>query len=636
MNQLHAFPRPGRKLRTRPGGGLDAANRRLGEILIASGALDPGDLLKALALQQRQNLRLGDILLAHGMVGEGDLLAALSEQFGARIYDPGAMPADPSLVTAMGALDCLHDCAVPVRRLGAATIIASARPEKFGDLQARLPKAFGTPLLAICNEQTVRDVVLAAAGREMALRAETRVSHELSCRLWYGHKPRRLLAFLCIALLAMAILSPAWFVGGLMAWAVATLAATTAIKALAAWTTWKDPVTHRTDPDPPIKRLPQRLQKVSLLVPLLREDRIAGTLIARLSRLNYPKELLDVILIVEEDDRITQATLDRTHLPHWMRRLTVPRGGLKTKPRAMNFALDFCRGDIIGVYDAEDAPAPDQIHRIVERFNAAPPDVGCLQGILDFYNTRANWFSRCFTIEYASWFRVVLPGYQRLGLVIPLGGTTLFFRREVLEKLGGWDAHNVTEDADLGVRLARFGYRAELVQTVTEEEANCRPWPWVKQRSRWLKGYAMTWSAHMRHPLRLWRDLGPRRFFGFQLLFLGTLSQFFLVPLLWSCWLLVLGLPHPLAGVLPGWVYYAAGGFFLLAEVVNILIGMMGATLTGKPHLRRWVPTLHIYYPLAAIATYKALVEMILRPFYWDKTDHGVVPADEPVQTSLP
>ncbi|CAN0585215.1 unnamed protein product, partial [Ectocarpus sp. 12 AP-2014] len=222
------------------------------------------------------------------------------------------------------------------------------------------------------------------------------------------------------------------------------------------------------------------------------EQDIARTLVARLSRLTYPKALLDVVLVLEAEDRLTRETLARTDLPPWMRTITVPPGDVTTKPRALNYAFRFTRGEIIGIYDAEDAPAPDQIDRVVAQFHDSPGNVGCLQGILDYYNPRANWLSRCFTIEYASWFRILLPGLSRLGLVVPLGGTTVFFRREVLEKVGGWDAHNVTEDADLGVRLARHGFRTDLMPSVTREEANNRFWPWIKQRSRWLKGYGIT------------------------------------------------------------------------------------------------------------------------------------------------
>jgi glycosyltransferase XagB len=253
-----------------------------------------------------------------------------------------------------------------------------------------------------------------------------------------------------------------------------------------------------------------------------------------------------------------------------MRQILVPPGTVRTKPRALNYALDFCRGSIVGVYDAEDAPAPDQLRRVVRRFRESPPEVACLQGVLDFYNARTNWLSRCFTIDYATWFRIVLPGIARLGFVIPLGGTTLFFRRAALERLGGWDAHNVTEDADLGLRLARHGYRCELIDSVTEEEANCRAIPWIRQRSRWLKGYALTWISHMRRPGLLLRDLGLWKFMGVQILFLGTLSTFLLAPLVWSFWLLPFGLPHPLAGIVPWWLFVALGSAFLLTELVNI------------------------------------------------------------------
>ncbi|MEM8548878.1 MAG: glycosyltransferase, partial [Pseudomonadota bacterium] len=225
---------------------------------------------------------------------------------------------------------------------------------------------------------------------------------------------------------------------------------------------------------------------VSLLVPLFREKDIAGSLIGRLSKLTYPKSRLEALLILEAEDLQTRKVLAATDLPPWMRVITVPPGALQTKPRAMNYARRFAHGEIIGIYDAEDAPAPYQIEAVVAHLERADDDVACVQGILDYYNPTANWLARCFTIEYASWFRILLPGLARIGVPIPLGGTTVFFRSAALDALHGWDAHNVTEDADLGMRLARHGWRTELVDSVTLEEANCRFWPWIKQRSRWL------------------------------------------------------------------------------------------------------------------------------------------------------
>ena len=317
----------------------------------------------------------------------------------------------------------------------------------------------------------------------------------------------------------------------------------------------------------------------------------------------------------------------------------MPAGPLQTKPRALNYALDFCRGDIIGVWDAEDAPAPDQLHRVVQRFQESGPDLACLLGQLDFYNPRVNWLARCFTIEYASWFRVLLPGMEHFGFAILLVCTTLFFRCDSLEGLGAWDAHNVTEDADLGIRLARQGYRTEMIETTTQEEANCQALPWIKQRSRWLKGYAMTWAVHMRNPLALWRELGPWRFFGMQVVFLGTLSQIVLAPLLWSFWLILLGLSHPLGEAMPTAIFWGAVGIFVASELVNIAIGTLGIVRSGRHQMICWVPFMHFYFPLGALASYKALWEVVVAPFYWDKTMHGLhdeAPEEQPDPVEIP
>lgn len=320
---------------------------------------------------------------------------------------------------------------------------------------------------------------------------------------------------------------------------------------------------------------------------------------------------------------MTREALAQTDLPPWMRVIEVPDGPITTKPRAMNYAMRFARGEIIGIYDAEDSPAPDQLSRVVEHFSRAPSKVACLQGILDFYNPKANWLSRCFAIEYASWFRVILPGLARLGFAIPLGGTTVFLRREALEKVGGWDAHNVTEDADLGLRLARHGYVTELIPVVTREEANNRTWPWIKQRSRWLKGYMITWRVHMRAPLRLLRDLGPWRFLGVQLVFLSGFAQFLLAPVLWCYWLALTGWHPPLQTVVDPDVMVAMVALFLATEAITVLVGIVAVSRSPHSGLMIWIPTLFLYFPLGTLAVYKAAWELVTRPFYWDKTTHG-------------
>ncbi len=598
--------------------------RSLGQILTEIGELSPGDLVKAGALAVREDARFGDILLAHDMVTDSGLCQGLAIQFGCQIADFDTVPPDARLIDRVGPDRCLRDGFVPWKRAGAALIIATSRPEDFARIRDSLPPDIGHVMLAVAPERTIQTALLRTRQRRLAVRAECRVDPRESCRDWHRATMARYVASVAILLATGLILSPQMTILLLALWAIAALIVNTGLKAAALLATLQ--TDRRTEPVFVSWRQrgkARRLPTVSIMVPLFREREIAGRLILRLSRLTYPKELLDICLVVEEDDAVTQAALHSARLPRWMRLVVVPRGLLKTKPRALNYALDFCRGSIVGVYDAEDAPEPDQIHKIVRRFHDSGPDLACIQGKLDFYNPRANWLSRCFTIEYATWFRTVLPGLERLGFVVPLGGTTLFFRRETLEELGGWDAHNVTEDADLGVRLARHGYRTELIESTTEEEANCHFWPWVKQRSRWIKGYAITWAVHMRSPSQLLADLGLWRFIGVQILFLGALSQFILAPLLWSFWAIPLGLPHPLTTVLSGGGVVALTSIFLVAEAVSIGIGIYSIAPTRHRGLWLWVPTLHLYFPLAAIAAYKGLWELVVKPFYWDKTQHG-------------
>ncbi|WP_246832638.1 glycosyltransferase family 2 protein [Thioclava sp. F28-4] len=598
----------------------------LGQILLDRGAIDPGDLLKAAALRQREDVRLGDILLANGWVREADLLAALAEQWHASVVDLQASPPDPRLIDAVGAELCLRHAMVPWRRVGGITLIATARPEDFEALRDALPARHAPYRLVLAPEPCIHDSLLARRQTALIRRAEIKVDPTESCRDHNEQRASRIAAgFLVVTGLGLW-LAPSLLIGILFAWVMLTLVGSIALK-LAAFAS-ELTARRRPAPDPCDRSAPRgRLPIISMMVPLFRETDIAARLVERLGKLRYPRELLDVILVVEQTDAMTLAALSGADLPRWMRVVTVPDGPIKTKPRALNYALNFCRGSVIGIWDAEDAPEPDQLQIAAQRFLEAPPETACLQGILDYYNPRTNWLARCFTVEYATWFRMFLPGLARLGFVVPLGGTTLFFRRDALEKLGGWDAHNVTEDADLGVRLARHGYRTELIPAATYEEANCRALPWVKQRSRWLKGYAMTWAVHMRDPVQLWRDLGTKRFIGVQILILGSLSQYVLAPVLWSFWLALFGVWHPIASALPDPAFALVMATFLLSELIAITTSAWACRGAEHRHLIKWVPTLHFYYPLGALASWKALYELVARPFYWDKTSHGIFDA---------
>ncbi|MBI1171293.1 glycosyltransferase [bacterium] len=586
--------------------------------LLREGVLAPHALLQALARHsERPGSRMTDLLLDHGLVAEAPLYAALHRLTGIGPADLSITP-DPRLIDRLDPVFCLSEQLLPLRNLGHATVIAAADPAAFSRHRLRLERVFGPVLPSLAPARWIEQAILAARGVTMARAAETRVALDQSCRGYRKASPATLRLLGAAGLISILALRPILAV--LTIWAVFTLILSTGMKAAALFAAMRRPPA-----DSARAATLARLPVVSIMVALYRESNIASRLVNRLGKLDYPRDLLDIMLVVEEEDHLTRHALARADLPGWMRVVVVPAGRVKTKPRALNFGLTQCRGSIVGVYDAEDAPAPDQIRKVVDRFAQRGPQVACLQGALDFYNPSKNWLARCFTIEYASWFRVVLPGLERLGLPLPLGGTTLFFRREILESLGGWDAYNVTEDADLGMRLARHGYRTEILPSTTLEEANCLGLPWVKQRSRWIKGYMMTYLTHMREPVRLYRELGPRAFAGFQILFLGSLSQALLAPLLWSMWSFFLGLGHPLSGLISPQTMGLMTSLFMACEIVNIAIGVLGLKRSGHRLSVLWVPTLILYFPLQAFAAYKAGWEMLHRPFYWDKTTHGAL-----------
>jgi glycosyltransferase XagB len=588
--------------------------------LMREGLVAPHAFLQALSQHNDQN-RLADRLLAQQAISPQALYAALARHWAVGVADLVAEPPDPRLPQQIGHVTALREGLLPWRKIGDTTVIATAYPEEFASHKPMLEAQFGRVIMAVAPLQAIETALLALHGPQLALAAETRVSAQESCRSFTAQKLQQLGLIALGSGGLLTVLSPFGLLQILFVLASLAMLSTNLLKLA---------VLMSDRPAPPENRNPAiiaQLPAVSIMVALYREASIAARLAERLGRLDYPRDLLDIILVVEAEDDLTRAALAKSSLPSWMRVIVVPAGAVKTKPRALNYALDHCRGSIIGVYDAEDAPEPDQIRKVVDRFYQRGAEVACLQGRLDYYNPRSNWLSRCFTIEYAAWFRMILPGIERLGLAIPLGGTTLFFRRPALEALGGWDAQNVTEDADLGLRLYRHGYRTELIETTTFEEANCHGRAWVKQRSRWIKGYMMTYITHMRDPALLWRQIGARRFIGFQVQFLASILQSLLAPLIWSFWGLAFGLQHPIASAIPPLVLFAATGLMISSGLIFIYFDIKALRKTQHGLNPLWALTLIAYQPLATLAAYRALWELFTKPFYWQKTLHGLYDA---------
>jgi glycosyltransferase XagB len=368
-----------------------------------------------------------------------------------------------------------------------------------------------------------------------------------------------------------------------------------------------------------------KLPIYTVICALYREANVVGDLVAAISALDYPIEKLDVKFVLEPDDDETWLALARLNLGPPFEIITAPRVGPRTKPKALNVALPLARGAYTVVFDAEDAPEPDQLRRAVATFMANDDRLACLQASLTIDNTADNWLARMFTANYAGQFDVLLPGFAALQLPFPLGGSSNHFRTSVLRDAGGWDPHNVTEDADLGIRLHRLGYRATALPSATYEEAPARFVPWLKQRTRWYKGWMQTWRVHSRRPLRLVRELGIVGFAAFQLFLacnvLSALVHPFCMAVL--CYYLF-GQPpmRTLAATGAGAPLFAATLLAGYASTIALdFIGLQRRRLLAHA----WVLVLTpLYWFLLSLAAWRALFQLLSAPQRWEKTEHGL------------
>jgi glycosyltransferase XagB len=394
-------------------------------------------------------------------------------------------------------------------------------------------------------------------------------------------------------------------------------------------------VRHGTPSYPPMPGTDD-LPTYTILVPLYHEAAVIPGLLRALQEIDYPAAKLEVILLLEEDDEDTIRACDARVLPSFARALIVPDGYPKTKPRACNAGLAAATGDYLVIYDAEDRPDADQLRRALAAFAAAGPEVACQQAKLAYYNQRQNILTRMFTIDYANWFEGILPGLTRMRAPIPLGGTSNHFRIEVLRQVGGWDAYNVAEDADLGIRLARRGYRTEIFDSVTWEEANSKLRGWIKQRSRWTKGYMQTFLVHTRRPVQLWRDLGGRNAMSFVALVGGTFFAALLNPLFWTLGIIYYTTRSTsIEALFVTPVYYLGLACLLIGNFVFIYMNVFTAVRWGYAGLAKWALLTPLYWILMSVASYMALYELIVRPHHWQKTTHGLSGHDQNTRVEL-
>jgi cellulose synthase/poly-beta-1,6-N-acetylglucosamine synthase-like glycosyltransferase len=610
-----------------------ATDRRLGDILLEHGTITVEQLAIALEIRARTSSRLGTVLLSRGMVSPRQLYVALAASWGADYVEVDGHQLDTELLRHLEVDHVIRQEWVPLWRDddGVIRVLTSRRPT--AALVDEVEFCLGEPVrLVVSSDWELSRAIQHGYRDAFVERATSRLWHDepsLSARHVLDRR-QQVVGVVLLALLVTAfVISPRWslivtsltvslaFLVGI--WFKFTMCMSGARHEFRAVVTDEEVAALR-DEDLPI---------YTVLVPCYKESEIVSQLVGNLGRLDYPVDKLEILLLLEADDTETLEAAKASKPPRTVTIVVTPDGQPRTKPKACNVGLMLAHGEYLVIYDAEDRPDPDQLKRAVVGFRKSKTGTVCLQAALNYFNADENLLTRMFTLEYSFWFDYMLPGLDDRRMPIPLGGTSNHFVTAALRDLGGWDPYNVTEDADLGIRAAARGYRVGVIDSTTFEEANNAYGNWIRQRSRWIKGYLQTTLVHSRHPIRLIRTAGLKQAAGFGLLIGGTAVSFLAVIPLYLLFLVSLVLPpSALSPYFPGWVMWFSLLNLLLGNGLMIWVSMMGAFRRRRHWLVVWALLNPLYWLMHSIAAYKALFQLITRPHYWEKTTHGLTHVD--------
>ncbi len=599
----------------------------IGTALVEGGVIDAAQLQEALALQTRWRSRLGDVVLAQRGVTALRFYTVLSAHFGLNFVNLLQQPIHPALFEPERLADYAQRLVLPWRMEEGRLVLAVADPGPETFAWAR--SVYGADVRFVGTSKF--DIVWG-----LQQQADAQLTHD-ALNLLAEHAPehsakqvvtRKQVVSLCTVALLLLLALLIWPVPVLIAInSVVGIAfvATFALKFALAWLGARRRIEIKVTDAEVAALSDEDLPVYTVLVPMYKEPDVLPILANALRRLDYPTSKLDVKLVLEADDTETIEAAKALGLEAFFEIIRVPPSQPKTKPKACNYALQFARGQMLTIYDAEDKPEPDQLKRAVAAFRKSPADVACIQARLNYYNADENWLTRMFTLEYTLWFDFYLPALETLRIPIPLGGTSNHFRLDILRKVRAWDPYNVTEDADLGVRLTQQGYRVSVVNSTTFEEANVSIPNWIRQRSRWLKGYMQTWLVHMRDPVQLYRSVGFRGFWGFQFFVGGTFFTALIAPPMWLIYgIWALTDTHVFNPFFPPALLYLSMLNLLLGNGFLIYMTLLAAFKRDYFRLAPYALTVPLYWLLQSIAAYKGLWQLIHNPFYWEKTTHGI------------
>ncbi len=605
---------------------------RFGEILLRERMIGEAALDEALAIQERTGSALGEILVGLGRINPLQVARALSLQFTLPYRNPAETPLDSEVledvVNIVGEEFLREHRMLPVGRKGNSLGVVTSRPNEKAPLD-ELAKATGTELfLFVCSERDMQ-AALTTHFRETYNRESTmglffRKPEESAMETFTKGQLILIYALLsiflfCFLLWARETLIVLFFL--INVFYVFSLGFKLVAAVLGARTEILQQVTDEEAAALDEKTLPI----YTLLLPMYKEPEVVKHLIAGIMEMDYPLEKLDVKILLEEEDAETYEAVRSLRPPSNFEIVRVPYSIPKTKPKACNYGLLFARGEYLTIYDAEDIPEKNQLRKVIAAFRKGPSNMICVQAALNYFNSEQNLLTRMFTLEYSYWFDYMLPGIEALGMPIPLGGTSNHFRTEMLRLLGGWDPFNVTEDADLGIRASAHRMWVSTINSTTFEEANSHTGNWIRQRSRWIKGYMQTYLVHMRNPLRLLRTVGFRSFLGVQLLIGGTFITFLLNPILWGLFILwVFYRPLWMESVFPIWILTISTLNLIVGNAMGIYLNMLAVFRRKLFRLTFYSLLNPFYWILHSIAAYKALWQLFTKPFFWEKTVHGL------------
>ena len=603
------------------------ARTQMAQMLLKSGLVTEDELQTATLEYARTGDPLGDILVAHGAISEDTLVAALSEQY--QMQRVGLTDFEPDLELAQRLPEplALAFQAIPVAATEGEVILAVARPLDKEQTEAA-ETALGAKVRTLLANRTELDQVIqrvhSAYYSDLSTQALLDARPHESAHVVVSGAQKATLVLLVVVVVVCAVI-----------WPMPTLITLVGICSFfyLVVSVYKFRLTLRalgghleTDvTEAQLHELDERTLPVyTILVPLYKEAGIVERLVRDINALDYPRTRLDVKLLCEEDDEETIDKIRDLELPPHFHLVVVPDSQPKTKPKACNYGLMLSTGSFCVIFDAEDRPDPDQLKKAVIAFGEVKPDVVCVQAKLNHFNQDQNLLTAWFANEYSMHFELVLPAMGAAESPIPLGGTSNHFITSKLRELGAWDPFNVTEDADLGIRLHREGYRTAMIDSTTLEEANSNVPNWIRQRSRWNKGYIQTWLVHMRNPVALLSQTGVRGFVSFNLT-MGSAFLLLINPIFWGLTTLyILTQAGFIEQLFPGIIFYAASAMLFVGNFVFVYLNVAGSLQRGEFGITRTALLSPLYWGLMSWAAWKGFIQLFTNPFYWEKTEHGL------------